>query len=947
MTQPCKTLLTLPLLLSIWPTLAHAQIVPDRTLPQNTTVTTPQNNLWLINGGTPQGSNLFHSFDQFSLPTNTQVLFNNTPNISNIFSRVTGANPSTINGLIRANGTANLFLLNPNGILFGPNASLNIGGSFLATTANRIDFADGTSFSAIPSQTPPLLTVSVPTQIHLSENPAPIIVEGQGHNLSINPQNGVVTRGQVQGLHVQPGQTLALVGGELNLAGGTLTAEDGRIDLIAGGNGAVNLNLEQNQLTATPFSLTTSGDITLSAISVADTSGQGGGDLQAYGRNITLAQGSLFLSLTEGNQPGGTLTVTATDSVTVTGGISRGFVTSAILTETLAQGSAGNITVTAPRINITNGAQISASSLSPGLGGNITLNAPESLNVSGTTPFGVPGGIFAATLGFGKGGNLNITTGQLRLQEGAVISTATFIDNQPAGDITIGARAILIDSGAQISASTRGTGDAGNLIIGASESILISGGTQDNPSGIFSQVNFTPLEELEAPPSGAIRFIPGPNRERVPVIPATGRGGDVQVNTRFLTLENGGTISAGTFGGGPGGRLTVNAWEQLQVRGSTADNQSPSAIVALTLGEQPAGDITVLTRRLDLENGGQVTASTQGPGQGGTLRVTASESVNLSGLAADGRPTRMTVRTEGPGNAGDLIIGTERLTVNNGAEINVNGILRDPAGNILTNLPLGGAGDILITAPEVRLTGGAITANTTSGAQGNIFLNAEDIRLREGSQIVTNAFGESTGGNITITTDLLTALENSDISANAEQNFGGRVIITAQGIYGTEFRNQLTSESDITVTSALGPQFSGVVETNTPDIDPAQNTADLPQAIETPQGIRPICRPEAQLRSGERELTRTGRGLPPTPNQPVNPGSVEVERMQLVPELPELRENRQSTVPRRGNITTSRPRLPMATGWVMNEKGEIFLTTTTEKVTPHGSLQPYADCVRE
>jgi hypothetical protein len=69
--------------------------------------------------------------------------------------------------------------------------------------------------------------------------------------------------------------------------------------------------------------------------------------------------------------------------------------------------------------------------------------------------------------------------------------------------------------------------------------------------------------------------------------------------------------------------------------------------------------------------------------------------------------------------------------------------------------------------------------------------------------------------------------------------------------------------------------------------------------------------------------------------------------MQLVPELPELRENRQSTVPRQGNITTSRPRLPIATGWVMNEKGEIFLTTTTEKVTPYGSLQPYADCVRE
>ncbi|WP_445171947.1 filamentous hemagglutinin N-terminal domain-containing protein, partial [Microcoleus sp.] len=295
MPRQSATLLFAFLLLFPFP--AIAQIIPDNSLGAESsgTVADTINNLPSdrIEGGATRGVNLFHSLRQFNVGEGRGAYFANPNGIANIFTRVTGGNPSNILGVLGVQGNANLFLLNPKGIVFGPNARLDLRGSFLASSADSIVFDNGYQFSSRNPQSIPLLNVNIPIGLNFRQNPGKIINNSAAPALTI-PQlpPGIPQIFNNMGLAVGPGQTLALVGGDIELNQGSVTASTGQILLgSVASPGMVGLG-------ATPFGLGLNydkifnfGNIQITNGSLINTSGLGGGKIDIRGGNVNLNNG--------------------------------------------------------------------------------------------------------------------------------------------------------------------------------------------------------------------------------------------------------------------------------------------------------------------------------------------------------------------------------------------------------------------------------------------------------------------------------------------------------------------------------------------------------------------------------------------------------------------------------------------------------------------------------
>ena len=189
-------------------------ITPDGTMGSVADLTGQD---YSITGGTRLGGNLFHSFSVFDIHTGESATFNGPAAINNIISRVTGGSISTIDGMLGSSiAGANLYLLNPAGVLFGPNATLNVDGSFHVSTANYLVLgSDGRFDASNPGNT--VLTTAPPSAFGYIDAAEPITLNGSF-------------------LEVPDGETLSAIGGDIEITDASLYASGGQVNVVSAGS---------------------------------------------------------------------------------------------------------------------------------------------------------------------------------------------------------------------------------------------------------------------------------------------------------------------------------------------------------------------------------------------------------------------------------------------------------------------------------------------------------------------------------------------------------------------------------------------------------------------------------------------------------------------------------------------------------------------------------------
>lgn len=758
----------------------YAEIITDGTLGPRVELAAPDYQVTQDLGKTV-GPNLFHSFEQFNLSSGETATFSGSPEIQNVISRVTGGNPSNIDGTLRSTiPNADVYFLNPYGIFFGPNAKLDVQGGFHASTADYLRLQDGGRFEARMPGNSVLTVAPVAAFGFLTDTPATITTQDTT-------------------LMVPPFKPLSLIGGHLHLQGSLpIQFDDQNIyakfatSLLKTTGGPLYLaavgSAGEVQVDNPDFTLTSQGGEIRLDRTLVDTSGPGSGNLKIRGGKLFMSDSTLQAN-TLGDIDGGLMDIQLTESLhadsepyyfiafaNVALGRGQGGPITIKVPEltlnrahlhvtTLTEANAGNIDLDLTRLTLQAGAGITANSLiGRGKGGQITIQATESVLIAGHSVGSRPyGGILltdysslidstnystaADSLG---AGNIYLTTQRLDMVSSEISNTSFGTGN--AGNVVIRADNVNITKGSFICACSAMTGAAGNTRLDVTGTLFLSGRRDDT---YVSPIIDQRLENIQSSINNNSRL---------------GIGGQLDLTAKTIHLTEDAFISASSFGlGEKASNINLQAETLLLTAGGSVNSSNilyAGTIFYSGAGSGMGGDIRIQAKHLTLDGTHQrsqttgIFSNTYNQGQGGNLFV-QTDSLDISHNAA------LAARSYNTGNAGQINLQTQHLHLSQ-------------HGSISTSATQAGGGNIILNGLSglLYLDNSEITTSVASGTgdSGNITVEKPQFVVMNHGNIIAQA-DAGNGGNIRIVAERFIATPDSLVSASSRWGIDGEVMI--------------------------------------------------------------------------------------------------------------------------------------------------------------------------
>jgi len=738
--------------------------------------------------GKQSGANLFHSFQQFNIHKNESATFSGSASVKNIISRVTGGSASWIDGKLASTiSGADLYFLNPAGVMFGSNAALDLSGSCHVSTADYLKMGDNERFYSTPIENE-VLSVAPPSAFGLlSESPAKISIEGKGL-ISADQWDG-----KTAGLSVPEGKTLSLIGGDIEIRNGTWfeTVEQGELKFV-------NPHAEKllGSITAPGGQINMVG--IASAGQVAIENGKPDiGDMK--GGNITIADKSL---IDVSGQGAGNVFIRSGNFVADD---------SAVYAKTLGDKNGGVVDIQADTISFKNGSEINGNTYGKGKGSDITLKTLGLLTFSGAD----------------------------NLKNASRIFLETHSKAEKAGDtgsLDISAKDILFSDGAYVSSGTFGRGSGGKLSLHADDDISFGGVNYDPYLKYFLRLYLG-----NNPDNPDIAF--GGILSNVHAFSTGGNSGDIEIRSDNLFLSDSASIFSTTVGAGNSGRISIYATGVITMTDSIGPLHWAGGISTTTLSgighiTGDAGYVLVESGSLTLKDGRYIASATNAilggkSGNAGEVNIRVSGDILLSDInvygsyraAGYGGSGIMVSSSGNSGKAGNLFLEAHSLSLKNGAVLSTTALGNADGGDInirvADSINIRGSSPVKVFSSAAysqytiqnffsRIEASSTSPDKNSGNSGTVSVQVRNINISDGGMITTSSTGGGQAGDISLNVGNLEMHGGASVSSDADKSGGGRITVDAKDTIHL-------SDSSITTNVAQGTGKGGDITIGNPD----------------------------------------------------------------------------------------------------------------------------------